>query len=248
MLLLHGMAAGNAAWDSVCARLPEVRGLWSADLPWRGEGVGQWAYQPDTFRWLERALDEVDGADIVVAHSFAATVLLDLLTQDPSDRPLRRYGIRSLVLVSPFYRPNPEDFGWDAIAGVVDRFQTIMEEGIRVAAAGRGDPDLHRPLARRLCRAIGPYGWGRVYDVYLRTPWMAVHRITVPTLVVHGTADTAAPYHESEALARALPTGRVRRIAGSGHHPMIERPDEFAGLLREVLDPHRVVDTMEPER
>lgn len=243
---MHGMASADSAWNGVCARLSGVAPVWSADLPWRGEGVCRWAYHRDSAVWVRRALDELGGADVVVAHSFAATLLLDLLTRGPADSQLGRYGIKGLVLVAPFYRPRPEDFDWDAMSGLVERFQSIMEEGVRVAAAGRGKPDLHRPLALRLCQAIGPYGWARVYDVYLRTPWMAVHRITVPTLVVRGVDDAAAPPGESEALAAALPAGRLHRIAGSGHHPMIERPEEFARLLRTFLDEMPVRVDLEP--
>jgi pimeloyl-ACP methyl ester carboxylesterase len=237
VLLLHGMASGGAVWDAVCARLPDAQ-VWVADLPWRGEGVPGWAYRPDTRAWVARALAGTGGADVVVAHSFAATLLLDLLTA--RDGQAGRYGVRGLVLVAPFYRPRPEDFAWDAMAGLAAGFLAVMEDGIRVSAAdrGRADPrraDLHRPMALRLCAAVGPYGWHRVHDLYLRTPFMAVDRVRVPTLVVYGAGDRVTAPAEGEALAGALPAGRLCRIPGSGHHPMVERPDAFVALLRDLL-------------
>ena len=49
------------------------------------------------------------------------------------------------------------------------------------------------------------------------------HLIDVPTLVIHGTADTVLPYPHGEALARRIRGARFLTIDGMGHllHPLV---------------------------
>ena len=41
--------------------------------------------------------------------------------------------------------------------------------------------------------------------------------ITVPTLVIHGTADPLFPLEHGEALAEEIPGARLLRLDGAGH-------------------------------
>ena len=50
-----------------------------------------------------------------------------------------------------------------------------------------------------------------------------VSSITVPTLVVHGTADPMFPIEHGEALADAIPGAQLLRLADAGHG--IDRTD-----------------------
>lgn len=240
VLLLHGMANSGNVWDELCGKLSGAAELCAAELPWRRDGVSYWSYHPDPSVWLAQALDELGGADVVVAHSYSATLLLDLLTRGSGGGQLRRYGIRGLVLVSAFYRQHPREFDWEDVGNLTEKFLLTMEEGIRVVAAGRGNPERRRAMARRVCEAIGPYGWTRFFDLYLRTPWMLPQRVDVPTLLVCGGADGIARPVESETLARVMPAGRLHTFAGCGHFPMIERAGDFAGLVGDFLDQFRV--------
>lgn len=53
-------------------------------------------------------------------------------------------------------------------------------------------------------------------------------------LVLHGDRDPR-PSASAAALARLLPRGRFRAVAGAGHYPWLERPDEVAAELRAWL-------------
>jgi pimeloyl-ACP methyl ester carboxylesterase len=44
-----------------------------------------------------------------------------------------------------------------------------------------------------------------------------LHRIGVPTLVLHGTDDPLFPLPHGEALAREIPHARLLALAGMGH-------------------------------
>ena len=60
--------------------------------------------------------------------------------------------------------------------------------------------------------------------------------IDVPVLVVTGEEDALIPPTEGVALAGALPNARLVRIAGAGHLPPLERPDELNAALLAFLD------------
>lgn len=250
VLLLHGLGIGAGVWDGYLAHALPGRRPITAELPWRGTGVGQWSHHPDPLEWMRRVLDEAlaetggEGIDVVVAHSYSAMLLLNLLGgagggpagAGPADHPPERYGIRGLVLVTPFYRACPEDFDFAGFTGLWDRIEPHMAECLRVMGRGRGDEHFRQVMARRLCELIGPYGWTRFFEQYLRTPWIDPARLDLPALVISSLADTLAPPEEAEELARRLPRGELRALEGCGHFPMTEQSEYFAGLVDDFVD------------
>jgi len=68
------------------------------------------------------------------------------------------------------------------------------------------------------------------YDLRARLPELAV-----PTLVIAGRQDRFMPIAASEALARALPHGRLRVFERSGHLPFVEEQGDFLEVVREHL-------------
>ena len=60
--------------------------------------------------------------------------------------------------------------------------------------------------------------------------------IDVPTLVVVGDGDLSTPPDLVRATAEMIPGARFAVIEGAGHLPCIERPDELAALMTELLD------------
>ena len=61
--------------------------------------------------------------------------------------------------------------------------------------------------------------------------------ITVPTLIVHGTADAIVPIDESRALAARLPDAELVEFEGSGHVPTMTRPDEVVAAIQRRFAP-----------
>lgn len=247
MLLLHGMANNGKVWDPLTALAPHRAALrsaelWSAELPWRAGGLIEWSHLTTPTDWLAQALDtavaEAGRINFVVAHSYSATVLLDLLCRDAQ----LLTDISGVLFVAPFYRRSPQEFRWDTIAGLVDKFVLTMQEGIRVIAGTRGNPDLHRAMAERVCEEIGPYGWARFFELYLRTPWMRTDLLRVPAMVLSGADDMIAAPAESRALAAALPTATLREFTACGHFPMLEQAEHFADLVDEFCATDAVLE------
>jgi pimeloyl-ACP methyl ester carboxylesterase len=58
----------------------------------------------------------------------------------------------------------------------------------------------------------------------------------VPTLIVRGEQDTLIPPDEADALATLMPKAEVVVLAGAGHLPPLEVPEEFTGAVARWLE------------
>jgi pimeloyl-ACP methyl ester carboxylesterase len=61
-------------------------------------------------------------------------------------------------------------------------------------------------------------------------------QIRQPTLIIVGTRDQLTPPRYSEDMNERIPDSRLVKIEGAGHMVMLERPDETAGAVRQLLD------------
>ena len=83
-----------------------------------------------------------------------------------------------------------------------------------------------REMTTRLC-----------WKPYMHSPSL-IHllpRVNVPTLVVWGESDRIVPLSAGERIASAMPNARLEVIAGAGHLPHIEKPDEVVPLLQQHM-------------
>jgi pimeloyl-ACP methyl ester carboxylesterase len=64
----------------------------------------------------------------------------------------------------------------------------------------------------------------------------AMSSITAPVLLVHGDVDRLVPVTEARATARRHPAWRYVELAGVGHLPQLQVPDELAAHVVEWLD------------
>lgn len=62
-----------------------------------------------------------------------------------------------------------------------------------------------------------------------------VGAISPPALVVAGDADLATPVELVRALAAGMPNARFEVLAGAGHIPSIEQPENLSGLINAFL-------------
>ena len=59
--------------------------------------------------------------------------------------------------------------------------------------------------------------------------------ITAPTLIIHGTHDSAIPVAWARRAHRRLPNSELRVFHGCGHWPPRERPEEFNRVVEDFL-------------
>jgi pimeloyl-ACP methyl ester carboxylesterase len=94
--------------------------------------------------------------------------------------------------------------GWRVLVGPAELFdRTYWSDLVERVTAHGGQPDTS----------------GRHLAAMARTPPLTsrITALEVPTLVVHGEQDPVFPVEHGEALCRAIPHARLRRIAGMGH-------------------------------
>ncbi|MFI6433720.1 alpha/beta fold hydrolase [Rhodococcus oryzae] len=244
-LLIHGVAGSPAVWDGFVSRASDQLELWDVELPWAGAGDRQWALRdiPDTIDSVLRSLPERAGGqapvDLIIAHSFGASALLELLAVSPRPHADR------VVLVAPLTCPEP--FDWSEISRRVEEFPLLLEEGIG-RRARRLSPPMRRELAERLRDLIGPLPWLRTYEYGLRSALLDTTRLTMPILVLTGSADRVTAAVDVERLAGRLPDARLELLVGSGHFPMIDREREFTDAVNEFATSHEEVTELWPAR
>lgn len=96
-------------------------------------------------------------------------------------------------------------------------------------------PRFARTLVRDALRA-GPLGLWSGARIATRTSLRdALENVRAPTLVLVGDRDALAPAAHVRTSTSGLPHVCVEVLAGVGHIPMDERPEELSRLLREFL-------------
>lgn len=233
VLLLHGLGCTVSDWARFAALAGAELELWDVELPWHGLDFPDWSHDPDQVAPVVAAVSSGDF-DGIVAHSFAAGLLLEAFASG-------RLAAVPSVLVSPFHRRSP-DFDWQTITYYLNDFHLIFEEALRIGTATLTD-ERRRRMAAAVRDRIGPYGWLRFFEAYLRSPFLDLATVSAPQLVLAGDADISVRPGDGAALADALPRGRFAHLPGCGHFPMLERPDAFARAVSAFLhsnDSHRL--------
>jgi pimeloyl-ACP methyl ester carboxylesterase len=102
----------------------------------------------------------------------------------------------------------------------------------RLLAVPKTEDEQMVVLKNRL--ATAKLGWQpRLYNPHLYK-WM--HRITVPTLILWGAEDRVLPVSYGSPYRDLIPGSRLEVIAGCGHVPQVEKPDEFIRLLASFIE------------
>ena len=124
---------------------------------------------------------------------------------------------------------------------IVDIFALTEKELAPLAWAdpARGLPDttqLPEQTLLDMARAresAARYGW----TPYMHDPKLRrrLARIKIPALVLWGEEDRIVQPAYGEAYAAAIPGARFETIAGAGHYPQLEQPDDFARRIAGFL-------------
>jgi len=228
-VLLHGQPGGRRAWDAVVAELdgrvraivPDRPGYGATERP-----AGGFAANADAVVAL---LDHTGAPDaVVVAHSWAGGVALDLAQRHPA-----RVG--ALVLIGAI--------GGSGSVAWLDRVLAAPLVGDSLSLGGLtaiGVRPVRQLLAPSAADAAVGEGWWRRWRSFMteqramlsELPAIAsrLDAVQAPAIVVIGDADRIVRPASQEALAAAI-GAEVVRVPGAGHLVPREQPAAVAEAI-----------------
>jgi pimeloyl-ACP methyl ester carboxylesterase len=224
VVLTHGWVLGAASWEPVASRLASA-GLGAVAVDRRGCGRSDRpaaGYDLDTLADdLNAVLDALDLREVtLVAHSFGGAEAVRMLARHGADR------VGRLVLVATTTPGSPPEQqpSQEMLDAALADLRSDRPAYVRAGAPGFfGDPPaasqatvewgLGLALGASMAASVG------LMETLLTTDVAAdVAACPVPTLVVHGDADTSAPLElTGEPTAALLPDARLEVYPGAPH-------------------------------
>jgi poly(3-hydroxyoctanoate) depolymerase len=235
LLLIGGLWGQVRLWDDLLPLLPGFRTI-AFDPP--GIGDTDMPRRPYTIRRLAAfATGILDRLGVPRAHVLGVSLGGAVAQQLAKSFPDR---VDRLVLVST----SPGALGVPGRPDALARFlrptayasSTALEHDAGRMFGGRlrEHPELvHRfhlrppaHLKAYAFRLAGAAGWTSL-------PWL--HRLTTPTLVVHGSADPIVPPINARLLTRLIPAARLHLVAGAGHLLLLDSPTQVLPVITRFL-------------
>lgn len=239
IVLVHGFGASLQAWEPWVTRLGTDYRIITLDLPGHGLTRAPAGIDPASLDY-EQIVDEMVtrlgvtkfvlggnsmGGGVAWRYALAhQDRLAGLILVDAGgwDHPTGKNGVILFELLrNPVFRAAFKDLDQTALirqglkAAYIDQRLVTPELVARYADLARAPG--HRDILLGLQT-------GRIAPA---TP-QRLAAIRVPTLVMHGKADSVIPYADGEAFARAIPHATLIGYDGVGHVPMEQIPDRSA--------------------
>ncbi len=233
VLLVAGLGAQLISWDDGFCRALADRGLYVVRFDNRDAGLsthlGESPAEPayalsDLAGDAAGLVDELGLGSVHVVGASMGGMIAQLVAIEHPDR------VRSLTsIMSTTGDPTVGEASQAAIAALTAPPALTREavlDGAVVANRIMGSPD--HPMAadevraragRAFDRAYDPVGFGRQLQACLTTPdrTEALRRLDLPTLVIHGAADTLIGVSGGRATAAAVPGAELLVLDGVGH-------------------------------
>ena len=256
LVLVHGLATTRVIWRHVLPLLERGRRLITLDVPGFGGSppAGRGFVLEEVAEEIAAGLESagVEPPYDLVGHSMGGAVALTLAARDPE-------AVRRLVLVaSAGLRPMPaaaaRAFGAFAAAAIPVRRRgaPLADFGLGrrlLMAPGTVDPASIPPADVRALLAASR-GATRIAEALSTVasadmrPLLA--KLPVPVGAVWGARDRIVPSGGTHTVQQIRPEAPIATVPGAGHILMVERPDEFAAALEDVLDRLLRVGNMAP--
>ncbi len=239
VVLLHGIGSGSASWEGQLGGLgPSFRAI-AWDAPGYGGSDPLGAETPVVADYAQAVADLLDalGLDRVhlVGHSLGALIAAAFAARR-ADRLL------SLTLADPTrgYAAAGDDVRVDGLAARIGAIDDLGPAGMAEARARNvlspDAPAAALEKVRGVMAGLRPDGFKQAARMMYSTDIHADARaISVPALVMCGSADTVTPEDIARAIAADITGAEYRTLDGLGHASYVENPQIFNAPLRDFL-------------
>jgi pimeloyl-ACP methyl ester carboxylesterase len=253
ILFLHGIPTSCHLWDGVIERMAGQFTCLAVDLP----GLGRSARTPQGFRELNTLVATVEtlrarcGVEKwhVVGHDAGCAIAVHYAHQHQEH-------ISRLALLTPSIFPELEPFFLfemlrkpilgELMAPVIH--QIFWRLVMRRALGGNHDrrealADFYAPFGGVLgaWRLMSLLRWGNPEDVLGTIPAL-LPELLVPTLIFHGSRDSAVPESFATRASGLIPNSEMV-LLDSGHFLPMNEPEAIANRLLRFFDCSRALDT-----
>ncbi len=242
LVLIHGFAGNKDHWIRFARFLPPCYRVLALDLPGHGDNARDTTaiYSISNLTGVVSAFvsELAPGQAHVVGNSLGGRIAAELALSDP-------HRARTISLLDPAGVPSPEPSELDAALarGVNLLIPTTREEYERLLSISFGDeaPNFPWPVASVVSRQY------TTRAAFYRRMWadlgsepndleFRLSELRTPLLVIwgdeDGVLDVSAAHRWEELVAGAL----IEVMAGVGHAPMLERPEETAELVHAFIE------------
>jgi pimeloyl-ACP methyl ester carboxylesterase len=243
ILFSHGVTLSSRTWAKQFDSMPAA-GFRALAFDGRGHGestVGDTGHSIDNLAADVRSVIEgLDLRDVVlVGHSMGGMAMQAFAIRHPDIAAER---VSGLVLLSTAARAVTSDARrlrgpLERVTGAVPNVGAIMRQqnlGLLIARVGFGDSPhpSHVEATRQMLAACSRETLREASRAMLSLDLTAdLPSITLPTLVIVGTADVLTPPRDARQIASLIPDASLVELPGAGHMLMFERTAEVDQLI-----------------
>jgi len=243
ILFAHGVTLSSRVWAKQFESLPSA-GFRVLAFDSRGHGestVGDTGHSIENLAADVRSvLETLDLRDaVLVGHSMGGMAVQAFAIHHPDVALARCSG---LVLMSTAARAVTSDAhrvrgGLERMTAVVPNVGAVMRQrnlGLLIARFGFGDSPhpSHVEATRQMLAACSRDTLRDASRALLSLDLVpGLPSISLPTLVIVGTADLLTPTRDSRQIASLVPRAQLVELTGAGHMPMYERAAEVDRLI-----------------
>ena len=232
LVLLHALGLNLRIWDAILPALPGLRIL-RIDL--RGHGASDVPPAPysmgSLIRDTERVIEHFALKDVVVLGLSLGGLIAQGLAVKRLDL------VRGLILSNTAAKIGTAPQWGERIEAVQARGMAAIHDATLARWLGRNwqaSPALTSLSVPFL--ATNPMGWiGCAEAISGSDFYETTATLRLPTLVIAGGNDGSTPADLVRETADLIPGSRFKVMPATGHIPPVERPAEYAAILRDFL-------------
>ena len=239
LVLLHGVGSSSESWETQLDALGAAWRVVAWDAPGYGGSDALAAETPVVADYAQAVADLLDALALdrvhLLGHSMGALIAAAFAARR-ADRLL------SLTLADPTagYAAAGDDL---RVGRLQERIRVIDEIGPAGMAERQGgrvlSPDAPQAAidkVRAVTSRLRPEGYKQGARMMHSTDIMADARaVSVPAMVMCGSADTVTPEALARTIAAAIPGAAYNSLPGLGHASYVENPDIFDAPLRDFI-------------